>query len=286
MARLSDFLWPYLSLVGSVFALTIVFYILEELFPAESQQPASGRLFNTAYYIFLVLWLLVLQIVFAPVFSFALIKAGGGLLPRFMSAPRGVLAQIGFALAFAFVWDLWQYWVHRLQHAWPLFWETHKFHHSETALNATAQARHHMLHYVLNTALYLPLVLFWGGLTPHFLATFMMFRLWGFVNHANARLNLGFLTPVVAGPQWHRIHHSIIPEHFDKNFATFFPFIDILFGTYYRPRKDEHPPTGLPARDYSSNLSEATVAPFINLYKFAVIRTRKMPAPVSERRPR
>jgi sterol desaturase/sphingolipid hydroxylase (fatty acid hydroxylase superfamily) len=99
-----------------------------------------------------------------------------------MTAPRGVLAQIGFALAFAFIWDLWQYWVHRLQHAWPVFWETHKFHHSETGPNATAQARHHMLHYVLNTVLYLPLVLFWGGLTPHFLATFMMFSLWGFVN--------------------------------------------------------------------------------------------------------
>jgi hypothetical protein len=81
VVRLSEFLWPYVSLVGTVFALTIVFYVLEELFPAESQQPASGRLFHTAYYVFLVVWLLLLQIAFTPVFSFALIKTGAACSP-------------------------------------------------------------------------------------------------------------------------------------------------------------------------------------------------------------
>lgn len=217
----------------------------------------------------------MLQFVFAPVFSFALVRTGGGFLPRLINPPRGFFDQLGLALAFAFVWDLWQYWVHRLQHVWPVFWQTHKFHHSETALNASVQARHHLFNYVLHTCLYLPLLLVWGSLSPHFAAAFVMFRLWGFINHANLRLDLGFLTPFISGPHWHRIHHSTVVDHYDKNFAAFFPFIDILFGTYYRPQKDEYPPTGIPADEFSGHLSEATIAPFIGLYRLASRQIRR-----------
>ena len=34
-----------------------------------------------------------------------------------------------------------------------------------------------VLNYVLHTALYLPLLLIWASLTPHFAATFVMFRI-------------------------------------------------------------------------------------------------------------
>jgi sterol desaturase/sphingolipid hydroxylase (fatty acid hydroxylase superfamily) len=57
----------------------------------------------------------------------------------------------------------------------------------------------------------------------------------------------GAATPLLAGPQWHRIHHSTQPEHANRNFAAFFPFLDTLFGTYYAPRAGEYPPTGRPA---------------------------------------
>ena len=276
MLRFSELTQPYFSLVGTVLILTGIFYLLEKLFPAEKHQPASRRWFNTAYYFVIVAWILLLQFVFTPIFSFLLIRVGGGLMPRLINPRRGVFAELGFALVFALIWDLWQYWVHRLQHAWPIFWQTHKFHHSETALNASAQARSHMLNYVMYTVMYAPLLLVWGGMSPHFAATFVMFRLWGFVNHANTRLNLGFLTPIVSGPHWHRIHHSTLTEHYDKNFAAFFPFIDILFGTYYRPGKDEYPPTGIPAREFSGDLSEATIAPFVGLYRLGSCEIRKL----------
>ncbi len=88
-----------------------------------------------------------------------------------------------------------------------------------------------------------------------------MFRLWGYFNHANIRLNLGVLTPVISGPQWHRIHHSIRPEHRNRNFATFFPVIDIIFGTYYRPAPDEYPETGLSDGDTVGFLQDVTYEP-------------------------
>ena len=111
---------------------------------------------------------------------------------------------------------------------------------------------------------------------PHFVATFLMFKLWGFFIHANVRLELGPLTPIISGPQLHRIHHSALAEHRDKNFATFFPFIDILFGTYYGPGKGEHPPTGLHDGEEESFLREATVGPLIAMYGMASRRPGKL----------
>src|SRR5258706_15193675 len=69
--------------------------------------------------------------------------------------------------------------------------------------------------------------------------------LWGYFIHLNLRLPLGPLTPVLGGPHLHRIHHSRLPEHQDKNFAAFFPIFDLLFGTYYPPSRAEYPATGL-----------------------------------------
>jgi sterol desaturase/sphingolipid hydroxylase (fatty acid hydroxylase superfamily) len=39
---------------------------------------------------------------------------------------------------------------------------------------------------------------------------------------------------VVYPPTGHRVHHSALPEHRDKNFAGIFPIWDHLFGTYYQ----------------------------------------------------
>ena len=75
-----------------------------------------------------------------------------------------------------------------------------------------------------------------------------LFATWGFVNHANVRLRLGPLTPLISGPQWHRIHHGRDPEYHDANFAAFFPVIDLVFGTYRRPVGDEFPASGLDGR--------------------------------------
>jgi sterol desaturase/sphingolipid hydroxylase (fatty acid hydroxylase superfamily) len=40
-----------------------------------------------------------------------------------------------------------------------------------------------------------------------------------------------------------------LPEHHDRNFAVWFPFYDVLFGTAYRPKPDEYPPSGVEGVD-------------------------------------
>jgi sterol desaturase/sphingolipid hydroxylase (fatty acid hydroxylase superfamily) len=269
-----DYFRLYFTTLIWALLLALIFYLPERLAPAEKDQPRAKRIRNLIYTPVVIAIIFLLQPLFGPLYSFALTSTGGGLLS--ISPPNSFGGQLAFAVAFAVVWDVWSYWVHRLQHTSEFLWQSHKFHHTETALNSTTQARHHALNYVVMLISYLPVIALFGPQQPHFIATFLMFRLWGFVNHANVRLNFGPLTPVIAGPQWHRIHHSIYAEHMDRNFATFFPFIDRLFGTYYAPHKNEFPPTGMLTDEPASELREATVAPLFAWNKIARRQLRKL----------
>jgi sterol desaturase/sphingolipid hydroxylase (fatty acid hydroxylase superfamily) len=66
-----------------------------------------------------------------------------------------------------------------------------------------------------------------------------------FINHSNLRMQFGKAGVLFISSQTHRIHHSYLPQHRDKNFVAFFPIWDILFGTYYHPAYDEFPLTGV-----------------------------------------
>ena len=61
------------------------------------------------------------------------------------------------------------------------------------------------------------------------------------------------------GPQGHRIHHSRMREHFDQNFAAFFPIWDVLFGTYHYPERDEYPSTGVHGEREVQSLSQGAM---------------------------
>ena len=270
----------YLHLLGSAVLLMLVFWGIELRLPAE-KQPLAGRIFNFVYYPFVLAWLLLLQTLLAPAYTRILMLAGGGLLPRLAVPQTRFAGQVIFAVVFAIVWDVWRSWVHRWQHASGLLWQTHKLHHDDHAVNSSSQTRQHLLNYVLLNVLYLPVVAIFGSLAPHAVAAFIMFRLWGFFIHMNVGIGLGPLAPIISGPQWHRIHHSMRPEHADKNFATFFPFIDKIFGTYYRPSPGEFPPTGLISEDSESVFRAATIGPFVALFQ-GLKSSTPLPFPVDE----
>lgn len=279
--ELTTSLREYLNLVGSVMLLTLLFYPFELLAPAERNQPFSKRLINILYVpLFLAVAVLILQPLANAMALRILTVTDGGILPHWLVAPNSLAHHAVFAIGYALWWDVCQYWLHRLQHHVPVLWATHKFHHSETALNSTTQARHHIFHHALAIIFYLPVLLIVGGSSPHAFVVFALFRVWGFVNHANIRSRFGLLTPLVSGPQWHRIHHSTVEAHRDRNFATFFPFIDIIFGTYYRPLKDEFPPTGLVGEERSNPWAEATFEPFVSWVRRGRYTLKKLRPPV------
>ncbi|ACB52389.1 conserved hypothetical protein [Crocosphaera subtropica ATCC 51142] len=237
------------------------FILIERLRPVEPHQPLSHLWFNLRWY---VVYTLV---------SFALQAIGIGIVINLMQNWLGLpLINLPvpdtpwlyglMALFYFLVTDFFYYWFHRWQHTTRL-WEQHKFHHSEMSLNVTSTRRVHWLEdplLLLFLGLPMGLLFQFNGLALGIL-TFIEI-LWLQFIHLNLRLNLGWLSPVITGPQYHRLHHSFQTEHLDKNFAAFFPLWDILFGTYYHPRRDEFPPTGLTTGETYNNLWEANLLPF------------------------
>jgi sterol desaturase/sphingolipid hydroxylase (fatty acid hydroxylase superfamily) len=158
--------------------------------------------------------------------------------------------------------DFFNYWVHRLQHS-SFLWEQHKLHHSDADLSAITAFRNHWLELTLQTVLItLPLGFLFKFTPVQTATTGLVLVLYSLFIHSNLRLNLGPLTPVILGPQAHRIHHSIEPQHQNKNFATYFPIWDIVFGTWARPGKGEYPATGVQGAASDVTWGEMLWGPF------------------------
>jgi sterol desaturase/sphingolipid hydroxylase (fatty acid hydroxylase superfamily) len=200
--------------------------------------------------------LAVLMVFLHPVFDTAtasLLKQGtlgesgliGKIVPNW-KAGSGAGWQLVIALVYGFVWDFFQYWAHRLQHVSPQLWPFHRVHHSDPDVNASTAVRQSLGHYFISFSLIgLPTLIVCGVNVLDVASATVLFAGWGYFNHANIRLHLGPLTPVFSGPQLHRIHHGIAPDYHNRNFAAFFPVLDVMFGTYRAPRVDEYPETGV-----------------------------------------
>jgi len=67
---------------------------------------------------------------------------------------------------------------------------------------------------------------------------------WGFFIHSNIKTNLGPLKYILVSPQFHRYHHSILPEHFNMNYGERLAIWDFLFGTMAKDFNC-YPPTGV-----------------------------------------
>src|SRR5262249_52969616 len=137
------------------------------------------------------------------------------------------------------------YWMHRIHHQVSILWALHEIHHSDDQVNVSSAMRSFWFEIPLQTVLvaYLTLGIIGVERTALVVLPFIMTS-WQIFIHANLKIHFGSLTPFVPGPQFHRIHHSSETKHFNKNFGVFFPFWDIVFGTYYAPEKDEYPATG------------------------------------------
>lgn len=167
-----------------------------------------------------------------------------------------------------FLGDFWYYWWHRMQHTIPFLWEMHKLHHSDENLNATTIYRSHFLEPAgqgLVRGLSIGLVFNVTQAPESILAAVaggLLLALWDYFIHANVRLDaLHRLMPFFSTPQYHWIHHSRLPQHQDKNFAIWLPLFDMAFGSYYHPRVDEYPPTGLSSGEKIETLWQAQAGP-------------------------
>ena len=167
-------------------------------------------------------------------------------------------------LAALFITDLFQYIAHRTFHKTASLWKFHAVHHSIRAVDWMAGSRLHIVDILLTRAFsYLPLYILGFSLDVFYIYVVIV-SLQAVGVHSNTRIKFGLLKYLIVTPQYHHWHHSDNPDAYDKNFAIHFPFIDILFGTYYMPGNEWPESTGLADTSFPKGYFNQLVYPFRN----------------------
>ena len=127
--------------------------------------------------------------------------------------------------------DLLYYWIHRLAHTWPLLWRVHAIHHSTRHMRPISAMRAHPGEAYVQAIQLIPLFLLGLPLEALFaIAPFSL--LYALFIHSNLNVSLGPLRFILNTPAFHRWHHALEGKTRTTNFAGWFTFYDVLFGTY------------------------------------------------------
>jgi sterol desaturase/sphingolipid hydroxylase (fatty acid hydroxylase superfamily) len=231
--------------------------LLERIRPAV-KIPLLDVRFNLKYSALYSLFQAATAPSIAAVSTLMVNAVGGGLI----HLPNAGWGLVGSVLAYTVAMDFGEYIFHRAQHRIPALWAMHSLHHSDPAMNVSTTLRHYWAEYAIKAAtIYLAIAMLLR-ITPLIAGLYIVISLMSsFFFHLNLRLGFGRVHLIINSPQYHRIHHSILPQHRNKNFAALFPIFDLMFGTRYRPMRDDYPETGLYDRDQPSDMLAAIVWP-------------------------
>lgn len=228
-------------MVASLGVLAVMFVPLERAWNARPGQPAWRRdsavdlaFFVGQYLVWSALALAALDGLRAPLA--AVVPAGWradvGALP--LAARVAIVVVGGDILVYAW---------HRACHAVPLLWRFHAVHHTSVHLDWLAAHREHPLD-GLTTQLAQNLPAMALGLSLVEVGALVVVRgAWATFIHANVALDVGWLRFVMGAPELHHHHHARGAP--PANFANLAPWLDVVCGTYHRPRGPERWPLGL-----------------------------------------
>jgi len=252
------------ALAASVLLLSVMFALLERIAASVPRRSIFRRERLTDF-----LWWFFTPTVTKVIGAIALAIAVGAVTLAVRAIGRDVpspawfqsqhaIVQIVELLFFA---DLLAYFSHRLFHRGVL-WRFHAVHHSSTELDWLAAARVHPVNEAL-TRIFQIVPLYLLGFRGGALAAIVpLLTFYAILIHANLRWDFGPLRYVVASPVFHRWHHTSQEEGLDKNFAGLFPWIDILFGTFYMPRDRQPERFGLAGEVMPATLLGQLAHPF------------------------
>jgi len=147
--------------------------------------------------------------------------------------------------------DLNAYFSHWLFHVIRPLWKLHEWHHSATDFTVLTRYRGHFVEMSLKRFIdVIPFVLLGASIQTYF--AFKLFKeLHGLLVHSNIRSSWGFVGKfILVSPAAHRVHHSIKPEHYGKNFGNTLIIWDRIFNTYCE--SDDTDVLGVPDNPYNS----------------------------------
>ncbi|MGW2544481.1 sterol desaturase family protein, partial [Kitasatospora sp. NPDC001574] len=209
-----------LFLVGTIAYLTL----LEWLIPYEPEWTPSVREWGW-YGIYFVLTMIGGALSQVPVTTLV-----GWLAPPHPALPLWVEIPVAMLLG-----SLANYLVHRWCHTNPRLWRLHGVHHVPDKVNVANNGVNHLLDVVLTQgAVQVSLALAgFSAETVFVVGLFVVAQ--GYFVHANIDVRIGLLNHVLAGPEQHRLHHSVdLAEagHYGSDLSVW----DHAFGSFtWRP---------------------------------------------------
>jgi len=252
--------------------LFVLFSGLERIIPAVPHKPLEAWLLNLRIGFLYTLAGIASGLLYAFVLPNLSQRFNLGLIDLRLHG-AGLMGLIGAQLLGIVIGDFFFYWFHRLEHKSAILWQEHKVHHMDEHVNAGTALRVHWITPFVQTLLQaVPMMILFklDDVDPikqakllgvlGFLVAIIPQALNVFI-HSNIKIGFGRLGFILGSPQLHRIHHSRLPEHRDRNFATTFMLWDVLFGTYCPARAGEFPPTGVQDETEVRSLGEAALLP-------------------------
>jgi sterol desaturase/sphingolipid hydroxylase (fatty acid hydroxylase superfamily) len=185
-----------------------------------------------------------------------------------------VTAALFIAYEFAYWLDHWA------MHRFKCLWAFHQIHHSAESLSLLTIARVHPVESIgfynlvalVNGATGgLMSYLFGAAASPATLfgtnaLTMISAVLIGHLQHTHLWITFGpRWGRWILGPAHHQLHHSVAPEHHDRNFGNILTLFDRLFGTFTMPTPTRQPiKFGIDAAHFDpQSIKAMTVQPFI-----------------------
>jgi sterol desaturase/sphingolipid hydroxylase (fatty acid hydroxylase superfamily) len=185
-------------------------------------------------------------------------------LIKFYENGHGPLSELPLwvqAITFVVVSDFLMYWNHRAFHGTHL-WKYHAVHHSSEDLDWISAARFHPVNLFLGSVA-IDVVLLLAGISPNVMLWVGPFTIASsaFV-HANLNWTLGPFKYVIAGPVFHRWHHTALDRGGNRNFAGTLPIWDLLFGTFYMPANELPDAYGIDDANFPHTFGAQMMYPF------------------------
>ena len=152
----------------------------------------------------------------------------------------GLISMVGPPLAVSVLFTLLgraflSFLTHWLMHRVGLLWRLHRVHHLDTEMDVSTTVRLHPVEFVVNLAVGVPLVVFFG-MSPWVLLLYeILDACVTLFSHANISLPPAIervVRYVIVTPDLHRVHHSSLQPETDSNFGAVFPIWDIILGTF------------------------------------------------------
>jgi len=255
-------LLPVSIALGLMFALLTFFWACN---PGRPWWRKSDLATDICYWFFIPLvsrYLRIGFLVIGAALLFGITTVDG--LAAFYEDGHGPLATLPLwlqAAIFLVGADLVMYWSHRIFHG-PTMWKYHAVHHSSKELDWISAARFHPVNMMLGSVA-ADVALLVAGISPKALVILGPFTIAhsAFV-HANLNWSLGPVRYVIAGPVFHRWHHTSVEEGGEKNFAPTFPVLDLIFGTFYLPKKTLPQSYGVADEAYPADFGAQMIHPF------------------------